>query len=85
MDENSILTSQIAENGNTSITALPNKQQHYIHQATAKNTRKAYQSTIKQYETYGGLLPCVKGASAALHSTTNSILIHHMAPASQEK
>jgi len=60
MDENSILTSQIAETSNTNITTLPNKQQHYIHQATAKNTRKAYQSAIKQYETYGGLLPATE-------------------------
>lgn len=39
------------------MTTLPNKQQGYLQQATAFNTRRAYQSAIRQFEKQGGLLP----------------------------
>lgn len=32
-------------------------QQQYLHQATAQNTRRAYQAAIRQFERWGGLLP----------------------------
>ncbi len=35
-------------------------QQHYLHQATAMNTRRAYQAGIRQFERYGGVLPATE-------------------------
>jgi len=40
-------------------TALSNEQ-GYLHHATAFNTRRAYQSAIRQFEKYGGLLPATE-------------------------
>lgn len=43
---------------------LADTQQRYIRQATAGNTRRAYQAAIRQYELYGGLLPATEDAIA---------------------
>lgn len=39
-------------------------QQHYLHKATADNTRRAYQSAVRQFEAQGGLLPASEQAVA---------------------
>lgn len=44
-------------------TAL-SMQRHYLHKATADNTRRAYQSAIRQFEAQGGLLPASEQAVA---------------------
>lgn len=44
--------------------SLPNKQQNYLRQATAKNTRRAYQAAVRQFEARGGLLPATEQAIA---------------------
>lgn len=41
-------------------TPLAETQQNYLHQATANNTRRAYQSAIRQFEVQGGLLPATE-------------------------
>lgn len=40
------------------------QQQHYIHQATSMNTRRAYQAGIRQFERHGGLLPATEQSVA---------------------
>ena len=39
-------------------------QQHYLHQATAENTRRVYQSAVRQFEAHGGLLPATEQSIA---------------------
>jgi len=34
-----------------------NSQQHYLQQATTPNTRRAYQSAVRQFQAWGGALP----------------------------
>lgn len=36
------------------------QQQHYLTQATASNTRRAYQTAIRQFERQGGILPATE-------------------------
>lgn len=36
------------------------KQQSYLNKATAANTRRAYQTAIRQFESFGGLLPATE-------------------------
>lgn len=43
---------------------LLDQQQDYLHQATAHNTRRAYQAAIRQFEAQGGLLPATEQAIA---------------------
>lgn len=40
--------------------SLLNEQQRYLKQATASNTRRAYQAAIKQFEAHGGRLPATE-------------------------
>ncbi|WP_430462503.1 tyrosine-type recombinase/integrase [Thalassolituus sp. LLYu03] len=42
------------------LTANDAALQHYLHSATADNTRKAYRSAIRQFEKWGGRLPCLQ-------------------------
>jgi len=52
--------------------AKPKTISHYIHAATADNTRKAYQNDIKQFISWGGLLPATADVLAAyLHDNAD--------------
>ena len=44
-------------NKQNNLSLEANKLQDYLHEATAVNTRRAYQAGIRQFEAYGGLLP----------------------------
>lgn len=49
---------------NATVPYTPQRERYYVHQATAINTRRAYQSAIRQYEAHGGLLPADEAAVA---------------------
>ncbi len=53
---------------------FPDKQQEYVQQATAANTRRAYQSAIRQFEAHGGLLPATEQAIARYITDKASML-----------
>ncbi len=51
--------------------SLADNQENYIHEATADNTRLAYQKAIRHFEAQGGLLPATE-ASVAQYLTKNA-------------
>lgn len=50
------------------------QEQHYIHQATADNTRRAYQAAVRRYEAQGGKLPADEAAIAHYLTQQASLL-----------
>lgn len=50
------------------------QQQHYLHQATAKNTRRAYQAAVRQFQAHGGLLPATEQSIADYITMRASVL-----------
>ena len=55
--ESNVLRNEIASTQSSS-------ERYYVHQATATNTRRAYQTAIRQFEASGGLLPADETAIA---------------------
>lgn len=42
------------------LAGLGSQQKHYLQQATANNTRRAYRAAVQQFESQGGLLPATE-------------------------
>jgi len=59
MDDNKS-TQVITHSLRNEVTPLRLKQEDYVHQATADNTRRAYKTAIRQFEKYGGFLPATE-------------------------
>src|SRR5438876_2608532 len=56
-NQSEIVASTLAELSNDVSLIKSGKEKHYLKQATADNTRRAYQAAIRQYEQWGGLIP----------------------------
>jgi len=56
------------------LMALPSKQQGYLQQATAANTRRAYRAAVRQFEKHGGFLPATEDDIARYLTTRASEL-----------
>lgn len=69
--ENTIISSQLPTCNDS---ALIQPQQHYMQQATADNTRRAYQAAIRQFEAHGGKLPATEQTIANYISDKAALL-----------